>query len=645
MEKHPLHLKNPELQNSDEVSRAVERKERREETKIPNDPGSRIEAYTERLENIFLHKDEETRKRNIEMFRDEIYDQLISKQDVVIEENLLAQSQIAFEQGHGQIQITEEMKSRPETIEEAEQIIKRQKESLDAWIDYLSSEEADYPTWFKYLVWTNITKLQDLTKKEIEDKETGEKKIIPEYQKRNQRTLRPFPDIFRAKLARIFDQYNQYVSEGKTEDEIKSYFNKKFADTYAIESYDHIQHESREELDETRGEWVMYKQNDEEDLHKLVSSLEGKYTDWCTEGIVMAKNQLAEGNFYVYYSYDKNGKPSNPRIAIHCHGNQVGELRGIDGGKRQELEPSMIDIARAKVQEELGQQELDKFEKKSADMKMLTQIDKKVFKRNKKTKETELIPGTQLSKQELRFIYEIDSSIEGFGYGKDPRIEEILNTRNRIEDALTIFEITEEQLATKKEEVTEQTKIYIGELYPNIFKELPQDIEHIYTSFPEEKVYIETITIPEEPKTPEQYEQELEKNGMKLGDWGKDILQKADLTEGKGQTYKLIIPTVTSLGFKKGAARAEIQARAKELGFGQNLLPAITGPELRLQMKDQKQGEWILIDMEAVPDRRGLPRVFDVSRNSVKLWLDADFGRADAGSEWPGNGRWAFAQD
>ena len=86
------------------------------------------------------------------------------------------EQRIAEDQGYGIVPIREEMLARPETQEQADTVIKRQKESLDNWIDYLSSDEAQYPAWFKYLVWNNVIKLQSLVKEEIEDKETGEKR-------------------------------------------------------------------------------------------------------------------------------------------------------------------------------------------------------------------------------------------------------------------------------------------------------------------------------------------------------------------------------------------------------------------------------------------------------------------------------------
>jgi len=57
MEKHPLHLKIPDLQTSPEVESAVEKHERLEGETLPNDPRARIEAYMDRLQHIFLNPD------------------------------------------------------------------------------------------------------------------------------------------------------------------------------------------------------------------------------------------------------------------------------------------------------------------------------------------------------------------------------------------------------------------------------------------------------------------------------------------------------------------------------------------------------------------------------------------------------------
>jgi len=85
MEKHPLQIKIPELQKSPEVDKAVEKKERLEDMDLPNDPNERIEAYMERLQNIFLNPDEEKRERNIQILRPAIYDRYIIKPEQVPE--------------------------------------------------------------------------------------------------------------------------------------------------------------------------------------------------------------------------------------------------------------------------------------------------------------------------------------------------------------------------------------------------------------------------------------------------------------------------------------------------------------------------------------------------------------------------------
>ena len=153
MEKHPLHLKNPELQTSPEVQRAVLREEQKTGEKVPNDPAQRIEAYMDRLENIFLNPDERKRERNLEMFRDKIYDALIIKRENFPESYFELQKRIARERGQAVEEIPENV--REQMISTA---IEDQRASLDAWINYFTSEEAVYPAWFKYFVWKNIFK-------------------------------------------------------------------------------------------------------------------------------------------------------------------------------------------------------------------------------------------------------------------------------------------------------------------------------------------------------------------------------------------------------------------------------------------------------------------------------------------------------
>lgn len=159
MEKPPLHLKHPDLQSSEEVDRAVERKERKTRESVPNDPSDRLDAYTERLERIFLNPDERVRERNLDLFRDQIYDALIVKKENFPDSYFELQKRVARERGQPVDEISPEIKERM-----METAIEDQRASLDAWITYLTSEDAVYPAWFKYFVWRNITKLSQFNK-------------------------------------------------------------------------------------------------------------------------------------------------------------------------------------------------------------------------------------------------------------------------------------------------------------------------------------------------------------------------------------------------------------------------------------------------------------------------------------------------
>src|SRR3989339_1490798 len=140
MEKHPLHLKNSELQTSPEVQRAVLRKEQKTGEKVPNDPAERIEAYMDRLENIFLNPDERKRERNLEMFRDKIYDKLIIKRENFPDSYFELQKRVARERGQAVEEIPEDVRERMMDV-----VIEDQKASLDVWMDYLTEEDVAYP--------------------------------------------------------------------------------------------------------------------------------------------------------------------------------------------------------------------------------------------------------------------------------------------------------------------------------------------------------------------------------------------------------------------------------------------------------------------------------------------------------------------
>ncbi|NUQ57439.1 MAG: hypothetical protein HUT38_03075 [Candidatus Paceibacter sp.] len=619
MEKHPLHLKNPELQTSPEVNRAVKREERREGEKVPNDPSERIEAYMDRLENIFLNPDERVRERNLEMFRDKIYDKLIIKKENFPESYFELQKRIARERG----QTVEEIP--PDVREQMMDVaIEDQKHSLDAWMEYLTSNDAVYPAWFKYYAWNQIIKLSQF------DKERGE------FKKRTDSTVAPYPDIYREPLAQIADLYERF-KDNNEDSEARREFDKKFPSLYA-ELIAKSLAASMENREEIRGSWVKYEQGDNAAAQKLFESLEGKGTGWCTAGRSTAETQIESGDFYVYYTNDASGNPTQPRLAIRMEGKgRIGEVRGIL--PHQGVEPLMQET----LDEKLGEfgTEADAYRKKSENMRILTALEKKHERKEPFTRD------------DLVFLYEINSTIAGFGYEKDPRVAELRRDCNAEEDMLTIFECTKDQIAHVPSQINENTKAYVGQLEPGIFQKLPENLEHVYTSFPDKKIHRENVEIG--GKSAEQLISEMEAAGINISGYAKSMLRNPEFVAGGREEATLIRLTVADLGFKSSATTAQIigtkddvdkngkpapftSGRITELGL--ELCPPDTGPNYRLKYLNQPLGEWFRIGMKQISDSDGGPLVFRLARDDDGLWLDGRW--AEPSDDWNPDFRFMF---
>lgn len=604
--KHPLHLKHPELQTTPEVWRAVVREERESGEKVPNNPSERIEAYMDRLENIFLNPDERKRERNLEMFRDKIYDKLIIKKENFPDSYFELQKRIARERGQNIEEIPADV--REQMMDTA---IEDQRHSLDAWMDYLTSPDAVYPAWFKYYAWNQIIKLSQF------DKERGE------FKKRTDSTVAPYPDIYREPLAQMADLYERVKDDNK-DSEARREFDKKFPTLYA-ELISKSLAASMEHREEIRGSWVKYEQGDNASAQKLFESLEGKGTGWCTAGRSTAETQIESGDFYVYYTNDASGNPTQPRLAIRMEGkDRIGEVRGIL--PHQGVEPLMQQT----LDEKLGEfgTEADAYRKKSEDMRVLTALEKKQER------------GESFTKDDLVFLYEINSSIEGFGYEKDPRVAELRRDRNAEEDMLTIFECTKDQIAHVPSEITSTTRAYVGQLEPGIFQKLPATLEHVYISFPERKIRKESVEVG--GKSAEELISELEAAGIGVVDTVRSVLlNKAEFIPTKSpEDMTLIRLTVGDLGFETGATIDQIFERARQLGL--ELCPPDTGPYWRLKYRNQPLRERCRIGMEQITSYDGIRRLLSLERDEITLRLTAVGRRSPPAYVWDPDGEFAF---
>jgi len=142
-------------------------------------------------------------------------------------------------------------------------------------------------------------------------------------------------------------------------------------------------------------------------------------------------------------------------------------------------------------------------------------------------------------------------------------------------------------------------------------------------------------------KTAEDFRKDIKDCGMKISGWAKDILGKSEFTAVTEETaVDLVKVTVAELGFKNGACRDRIYDRAKELGL--ELCPVEVGPQLRLQYKDQPNGERIRVGMEPIRGSDNDLKVFCVERLDSGFWLNGGYGVPD--SFWGAGSQWVFVR-
>ena len=395
----------------------------------------RLLNYFNRLEKIHKRVSESKNKSDEKLLKGFYYDLYVIKPEDIPESYFQNQVKLARERGYGNIELTNEDKKRM-----TDQVIEDQKHSLDKWIEYFlyDEESKSYEMWEKYWVFQGLQNLGKYDKKTYK------------FSKRDKTTVYPFPPVEREFIFTTLHLMEDYIKDKKGDEEIKSALgsgNFKMLYEYVIKQ---SMLKDKLQSNTTSGKWVKYEQGS--DYNILRDSLQGYYTGWCTAaGENFAKSQLVGGDFYVYYSFDNNGEAKIPRIAIRMDGkNKIGEIRGI--ADRQNMEPEMMPILEEKLKEFPDR---DKYLKKEHDMKLLTLIDKKVNN------------NIELTLDELKFLYEIDSKIEGFGYEKDPRINEIKSKRNIKKDYALIFDVKEEDVALSQEEWEEN---------PNKFKVLVSDL-------------------------------------------------------------------------------------------------------------------------------------------------------------------------
>ena len=334
--------------------------------------------------------------------------------------------------GFKKINLSDELKLEYQT-----KIINDQKSSLDNWINYFFSSETDlFPMWVKFWAFQGMLKLGTF------NKETNT------FNRRSKNNISNFADLNKEALNLTMIFIRKRIKKDLIEDHeldllLKSGSFKKIYE-YMLK-YVSSKHSNSELFD---GLWVKYPQGN--DCVSLVNSLQGYNTEWCITGVATAMEQLSSGDFYIYYTRDNNGEYKIPRIAIRMQGDVIiNEICGIARG--QNIEEGFEDV----IVDKIASFPDISFSDGLNQLKRLTCIHKKVLN------------NQALSLDDLMFIYEINENINGVVPKKDPRINEIIRSRDIRSDLALIFNCSEDNIALSEDELLERSNDIVC-LYGNL---------------------------------------------------------------------------------------------------------------------------------------------------------------------------------
>lgn len=362
MMKHEFLKEKYELQKSPEVERAAKRIEKRTGKKFPlgsaEDAKARIRNYLDRFKEITDRKDPDKRERGTEALKRILYEKFIIKPEEIPEAYFESIMRRHREEGRPLDEIPEDIRR-----ELTQDLITEQKHSLDDWVDYLALPDAKYPDILKYWAIRNILKMGRYDKKK------------QRFSERYGGAVSPFPDMNREALALVLNameskyakqplKFGYDIKEETRQKFLELLEKENFAKLYAlaIEEFKPI---SEDLLKITKGRWIKYPKGS--DYRPLVDSL-GEYgTGWCIRGEATAQRYLKENDLEIFYSLDKNEKPTVPRIVIVSNNGDISEVRGV--AEDEHHDPHISDVVEKKL---AILPDGKRFEKKNHDMKWLT---------------------------------------------------------------------------------------------------------------------------------------------------------------------------------------------------------------------------------------------------------------------------------
>ena len=460
-------------------------------------PDEVISVFLNRYAQVLQRKGEQERKKGIEAIW-----RMVKRDNIIKEENISRAFNNYLNRKRDMGEDIAESEIPRLKKEYAEMKIEDQEDSLYNWIEYFASHETDtYPLWFKFLALKNVLRVGEYRPRE------------KQFYKRTKYTAKPFLTLNKQALAGIHDYFNKIVKDKnkkddkkedsndgfdsekleknfsemtdddiaikysvaeleaaiqgrrydivgqpsevelidalkkiddnkedeldsnvfvKEDEEFRTYLeNKNFVKAYIRRMEILKRNRGAEHLEVIDGKWRRFTKGQEKEMF---DSLQGHHTGWCLEGSInTCEGYLDNGDALIYYSNDKRGDPTIPRLTIAFRGKGIREISGIEEG--QTLDEYIFPVLKEKLEE--YPQEAERYNKAAEDMKRVTEIHNSPL---------------SISKEDLRFLYEIDGKIHNFRGGTDPRVKEILRGRDKREDIAYIFGVPKDQISLSKEE-------------------------------------------------------------------------------------------------------------------------------------------------------------------------------------------------
>lgn len=322
----------------------------------------------------------------------------------------------------------------------------RQKESIEAWVNILGSEQAPFPAWFKVFAWDGMSKMGAYNKEK------------QRYERRDQHTIAPFPACNVEILSKMYNYLTSFYGEddfGVYDDDndellAKALESGNFAGMYAaIERNMAPVVETPMNPEDVRGQWVAYVYGQEQLMTKASTG-----TGWCTANPATTSSYMRFGNyeepddgvegrnsFLVFHLEDpeNEGKlAKNGCIAIMLDENGVltNEVRGL--GDQEDIEDSLIGILKAKIETLPGN---GKLMQKIVEREKILELFDKISR------------DEELTREDIAFVDRatIAGFVDGtgsFGYGPNRKLESIetnIALKRMVANGASLKEIAEER--------------------------------------------------------------------------------------------------------------------------------------------------------------------------------------------------------